>query len=60
VVWGSEDAWIPVDRASRLADAIPHAQLEIIGGAGHLVQLDQPARLAMTLQRWLEGQRRVL
>ena len=60
VVWGSEDTWIPVDRASRLADAIPHAQLEIIGGAGHLVQLDQPARLAMTLQRWLDGQRRVL
>ncbi len=53
VVWGSEDAWIPVDRAHRLAELIPGARLRIVDGAGHLVQLDQPAALAVALTEWL-------
>jgi len=53
IVWGTEDAWIPVDRAHRLAQLIPGAGLELIERAGHLVQLDQPAALATTLHRWL-------
>ncbi|WP_456600036.1 alpha/beta fold hydrolase [Blastococcus sp. SYSU DS0616] len=56
VVWGSEDTWIPADRAHRLAALIPGARLELLPGAGHLVQLDQPVRLATTLHRWLAGQ----
>ena len=53
VVWGQDDAWIPVDRAHRLAQLIPGARLELIEGAGHLIQLDQPVALATTLTRWL-------
>jgi pimeloyl-ACP methyl ester carboxylesterase len=53
VVWGREDRPIPVDRAHRLAAAIPGARLEIVDDADHLIQLDQPVRLATTLQRWL-------
>ncbi|KMS92701.1 alpha/beta fold hydrolase [Prauserella rugosa] len=53
VVWGREDTWIPVDRAHRLAQTIPGAELEIVDDAGHLIQLDQPARLATRLHRWL-------
>jgi pimeloyl-ACP methyl ester carboxylesterase len=53
VVWGAEDAWIPVDRAHRLAGLIPGAELRVIEGAGHLVQLDQPVALATTLTTWL-------
>lgn len=53
VVWGREDTWIPVDRAHRLSELIPGAQLRLIDGAGHLVQLDQPTALATTLARWL-------
>jgi pimeloyl-ACP methyl ester carboxylesterase len=56
VVWGSHDTWIPVDRAHRLAGLIPGARLRIIDGAGHLVQLDQPAALAVVLTQWLSGQ----
>lgn len=56
VVWGENDTWIPVDRAHRLAGLIPGARLELIGGAGHLVHLDQPVRLATTLHRWLASQ----
>lgn len=57
VVWGRDDAWIPVDRAHRLNELIPGSQLHLIDGAGHLVQLDQPAALAAVLTRWLLGRR---
>ncbi|TDE09648.1 alpha/beta fold hydrolase [Jiangella asiatica] len=53
VVWGIEDAWIPVDRAHRLAATIPGARLELIEDAGHLVHLDAPVALAGVLHRWL-------
>ncbi|WP_432489134.1 alpha/beta fold hydrolase [Kineococcus sp. SYSU DK018] len=55
VVWGQEDTWIPVDRAHRLAGAIPGAALTVVPGAGHLVQLDQPVHLATTLHGWLSA-----
>jgi len=53
IVWGAQDTWIPADRADRLAAAIPGSTVEIIDGAGHLIQLDAPVELAMTLHRWL-------
>ena len=53
VVWGTEDAWIPVDRAHRLAELIPGARLDLVEGAGHLIQLDAPERLTAILLRWL-------
>lgn len=56
VVWGQEDTWIPADRAHRLAELIPGSRLELIAGAGHLVQLDQPVALATTLHDWLTRQ----
>jgi pimeloyl-ACP methyl ester carboxylesterase len=55
IVWGAEDTWIPVDRAHRLAQLIPDAQLRIIPAAGHLIQLDAPVALAMELHRWLSS-----
>jgi pimeloyl-ACP methyl ester carboxylesterase len=53
VAWGVEDAWIPVDRAHRLAELIPGAELHLVPDAGHLIQLDAPEQLTATLQRWL-------
>jgi pimeloyl-ACP methyl ester carboxylesterase len=53
VVWGRDDAWIPVDRAHRLAGLIPGARLQLVDGAGHLVQLDRPEALTAALTRWL-------
>ena len=53
VVWGTDDSWIPVDRAHRLAGMIPGAELRLIEDAGHLIQLDQPVALATTLTSWL-------
>jgi pimeloyl-ACP methyl ester carboxylesterase len=53
IVWGRDDAWIPVEQAHRLAAAIPGARVELYESAGHLIQFDQPVRLATTLHRWL-------
>jgi pimeloyl-ACP methyl ester carboxylesterase len=56
VVWGSEDTWIPPDRAYRLASVIPGAQLRVVEDAGHLIQLDQPVALENILRGWLSSQ----
>lgn len=53
VIWGREDTWIPEDRATRLAELIPGADLELIDGAGHLIHYDAPVQLATSLHRWL-------
>jgi len=56
VAWGTEDSWIPVQRAHALAAAIPGARLRLIDNAGHLVQLDAPVALATVLHAWLADQ----
>lgn len=55
IVWGENDEWIPVDRALRLHEAIPHSTVEQISEAGHLIQLDAPVALATELRRWLHS-----
>jgi pimeloyl-ACP methyl ester carboxylesterase len=55
IVWGTEDAWIPVDRAERLASLIPGAELHLVPNAGHLIQLDAPEALTGLLHRWLRS-----
>ncbi|MCF6525938.1 alpha/beta fold hydrolase [Streptomyces sp. JJ36] len=57
VCWGTEDTWIPVDRAHRLAETIPGARLRLVEGAGHLVQEDAPAELAVALGEFAAGVR---
>lgn len=52
IVWGTEDTWIPPDRAERLHRLIPHSTLTLIEDAGHLVQLDAPAQLTAELREW--------
>ena len=53
IVWGKQDAWIPVDCAYRLAETIPKSELRIIDGAGHLVQEDKPDELIIAIEKWL-------
>ncbi|MFI0814214.1 alpha/beta fold hydrolase [Streptomyces sp. NPDC021098] len=55
VVWGADDAWIPVEHAHELATLIPGAQLRLIEGAGHLVQEDAGAELMGVLGGFLGG-----
>jgi len=53
ITWGIDDTWIPVDRAHRLAEQIPGAELHLVPEAGHLIQLDAPEQLTAILHRWL-------
>lgn len=51
ILWGREDAWIPVAQGRRLAGMIPDARLVEVPEAGHLMQEDAPeAIVAATLE----------
>lgn len=53
LAWGEEDTWIPPERDRELATMIPGVVTRPIEGAGHLVQLDAPARLTAALLDFL-------
>jgi pimeloyl-ACP methyl ester carboxylesterase len=57
IIWGAEDTWIPLDRATRLQQLIPGASLTVVPGAGHLIHLDSPTGLGVDLARWTEAVR---
>jgi pimeloyl-ACP methyl ester carboxylesterase len=46
LIWGSRDVIVPIGAAHVYRDALPGARLEIVEGAGHLVELEQPERVA--------------
>ncbi len=68
IVWGEHDAMLPVAHARDAHEAIPGSRLETFEHAGHLPQLDDPARFidlvddfiattdptAYTAERWTE------
>lgn len=53
VIVGAEDALTPPAEAEALAKAIRGAHLEILGGAGHLSNLEQPAKFTHLLEDFL-------
>jgi pimeloyl-ACP methyl ester carboxylesterase len=46
VVWGEADAIVPMDCASQYLEALPDARLEVVAGAGHALELEEPDVLA--------------
>ncbi|MBU6259707.1 MAG: alpha/beta fold hydrolase [Burkholderiales bacterium] len=54
VVCGEADGLTPVAESRALADAIPGARLEIVAGAGHMLTMEQPARVTALLLHWLD------
>ena len=57
VLWGEDDAAIPVAVGERLAAALPNARLHVLAGCGHLATLEQPADVAATVGAWLRDVR---
>ncbi len=53
VVVGEEDELTPVAESRRIAEAIPGARLEVIPGAGHLPNLEQPVAFNAALSAFL-------
>ena len=56
IMWGTKDSWIPSETASKLFAALNARELVLIEDAGHLVQHDQPSKLASEVAVWLATQ----
>lgn len=53
IIWGRDDRWIPSETATRLSKALNASEVVLIEQAGHLVQYDQPGKLAFEVGTWL-------
>jgi pimeloyl-ACP methyl ester carboxylesterase len=59
VVWGEQDAWLPVETSERIAALIPGAQRVVVPGAGHFSMEDEPERVAAIVDGFLAEARRL-
>ena len=55
VVVGDRDSITPVPIAQSMQQQIPHAQLAVIRGAGHMSPMEQPAQVNQALGRFLDA-----
>ncbi|MDE0177506.1 MAG: alpha/beta hydrolase [Gammaproteobacteria bacterium] len=46
IVWGEKDKVVPFECAKQFEAAIPNARVEVVAGAGHVVELEEPDQLA--------------
>lgn len=53
VITGAHDRLTPIDAATRIAEAIPSAELEILEHAGHTSMLEQPDEFNALVRRFL-------
>lgn len=54
ILWGREDAWIPLERGEALHAMIPGSRFSVISDAGHLVIEEQPAQLIEKIRPFLQ------
>jgi pimeloyl-ACP methyl ester carboxylesterase len=52
IVWGDEDKLIPVQHAQAWRNLVPHSEVIVVKGAGHIVHRDRPETLE-TISRFL-------
>ena len=53
VCTGELDTWASPAQHETIAAAMPNARLEIVPGAGHMIQLEAPEALNAAITRWL-------
>lgn len=53
VVWGKDDALVPVATGRRLADALPHAHYFALDACGHLPTIEKPDEVTDIVNEWL-------
>ncbi|WP_118180186.1 alpha/beta fold hydrolase [Paraburkholderia phosphatilytica] len=58
ILWGEDDAWIPIARGRQLASAIPGAHFVAVPNAGHLMQEDAPEAIVAAVLRMITGSTR--
>ncbi|MDT4892077.1 MAG: hypothetical protein QOE97_1112 [Pseudonocardiales bacterium] len=52
VVWGSDDAIVPIDCAHQYVELIRNSRLETVFGVGHLVELEDPDALCRLVKKF--------
>lgn len=55
VLWGEDDAFVPVEIAERLGDALPMATIALLPGCGHLVLDDAPETAVPLIFQYLRS-----
>jgi pimeloyl-ACP methyl ester carboxylesterase len=55
VLWGSDDAQLPVRHGHEWVRLIPDAELTVVAQAGHLPMLEQPVVVNLVLRRFLNA-----
>ena len=55
VVWGESDGVIDPDYGRVYAQSLPNAHFELIPEAGHLPQIEQPARLLKVVEEFADS-----
>ena len=53
IVWGGKDRIIPLSHAYQALEAMPNSRLEVLPGAGHFPQAEEPARFVEILRDFL-------
>jgi pimeloyl-ACP methyl ester carboxylesterase len=53
VVWGREDAIVPLDVGQRYARMTPGAAIEILDGCGHMPEMERPEAFVQTVLDFL-------
>ena len=53
LVWGRQDAIIPLNAGQRYQQAIPGARLQIIDRCGHLPEMEHPTAFVQVLRDFL-------
>jgi pimeloyl-ACP methyl ester carboxylesterase len=54
ILWGEQDAWVPLDRGRELARRIAGSDLHTVAHAGHLVHEDAPEAILATVLHALD------
>ena len=55
VVWGREDATIPLNAGELYERAIPGATSAVLDGCGHMPEMEQPERFAQIVHDFLSS-----
>jgi pimeloyl-ACP methyl ester carboxylesterase len=55
IVWGREDALVPVEYAKEFGSRIAGSRVEVLDDCGHVVPVDQPERAWAAISGFLAG-----
>lgn len=55
LLWGADDRRSPLSVAAQLHDALPNSELEVIAGAGHVSNMEQPKVFNAHVRRFCQS-----